>query len=55
MNNLLDGYNSVMSTWDNTPNASKTLENFTCQLFQQKTRLKNKLKGNVKKVTIYVA
>jgi hypothetical protein len=53
MSNLLARYDSVMSTWDNIPNASKTLENLMLRLFQQETRLKNRLEGSVEKVTTY--
>jgi hypothetical protein len=55
MSNLLARYDSVMSTWDSIPDASKTLENLMLQLFQQETRLKNRLEVNVEKVTTYAS
>jgi hypothetical protein len=55
MNNLPARYDSVMSTWDSTLDASKTLENLMFQLFQQETRLNNRLEGSVEKVTSYAA
>jgi hypothetical protein len=55
MSNLHAKDDNVMSTWDNIPNASKTLENLTFWLFQQETRLNNRLEGSVEKVTTYAA
>jgi hypothetical protein len=55
MSNLPARYDSVMSTWDNTLDTSKTLENLMLQLFKQETILKNRLEGSVEKVTTYAA
>jgi hypothetical protein len=55
MSNLPNRYDNVMSAWDNIPDVSKTLENLTFWLFQQETRLNNRLEGSVEKVTSYAA
>jgi hypothetical protein len=42
MSSLPAGYDSLLSAWDSTPDASKTLETLTLRLYQQETRIKNR-------------
>jgi transposase InsO family protein len=56
MSSLPAGYDSLLSAWGSTPDASKTLETLTLRLYQQETRMKNRAAAtSPDKVAAYVS
>lgn len=55
MSSLPVGYDNVLSAWDTTPEASKTLDTFTLRMYQQEARLKTRQKTSNEKVTAFAA
>ena len=55
MSSLPVGYDSLLSAWDTTPEASKALDIVTLRLYQQETYMKHCARMAVDKVSTYVA
>lgn len=48
-------YNNVLSAWDTTPEASKTLDTLTLHMYQHEARFKNRQISVTEKIAAYAA